>query len=351
MHNLVSDTLAALISSNGGTPSNELQDHTERVIVHLRDPYFRVMLTQFASKDWSEVLEEGLLPLRERLAIAFQACTHGDVEGLIIAGLTPTGMNILQGYVDRTGDVQTAAILGAHASPAKFVDARAERWLETNRDLLDGFKLFHHRVEFDIERGQIFQDAVQNGDLSLFEWAPRQILIRCNYCSKPMNHVLDGVQKGRPTVYPHCSRALLRCSVRLMTLSIVPDGTREAELSHSHTAYQDEMHNLVSCTLAALIPSAGGTPSNELRDHTKRVIVRLRDPYFRVMLIKLASKDWSEVLEEELFPLREHTIDEAIVICQTCRHGGHASHILDWFFDEDSARSHGMCPVEDCDGL
>ncbi|OJA08210.1 hypothetical protein AZE42_08907 [Rhizopogon vesiculosus] len=47
-----------------------------------------------------------------------------------------------------------------------------------------------------------------------------------------------------------------------MTLSIVPDGTREAELSHSPTAYRD-------------------------------------------------------------------TIDEAIVICQTCRHGGHPSHILD----------------------
>ena len=214
MHNLVSGTLAALIPSAGGTPSNELRDHTERVIVRLRDPYFRVMLTQLASKDWSEVLEEELLPLRERLAIAFQfledkalssylqrttdrAYTRGDIEGLIIAGLTPTGMDILQGYVDRTGDAQTAAILGAHASPAKFADARAERWLETYRDLLDGFKLFHHRVALDIERGQILQDAVQNGDLAPFEWAPRQILIRCNYCSKPMNPVLDGVQKGR----------------------------------------------------------------------------------------------------------------------------------------------------------
>jgi hypothetical protein len=30
------------------------------------------MLTQLASKDWFKVLEEELLPLRERLAIAFQ---------------------------------------------------------------------------------------------------------------------------------------------------------------------------------------------------------------------------------------------------------------------------------------
>jgi hypothetical protein len=43
------------------------------------------------------------------------------------------------------------------------------------------------------------------------------------------------------------------------------------------------------------------------------------------------------------------TIDDAIVFCQTCRHGGHASHILDWFYGgEDGARSHGVCAVADC---
>ncbi|OJA15992.1 hypothetical protein AZE42_13139 [Rhizopogon vesiculosus] len=198
MHNLVSGMLAALIPNAGGTPSNELRDYTERVIVRLRDPYFRVMLTQLASKDWSEVLEEELLPLRARLAIIFQfledkalssylrrttdrACVRGDIEGLIIAGLTPTGVVILPDCVDRTGDVQSAAILGAYASPAKFADACAERWLETYRDLLDGFKLFHYRVAFDIGRGQTLHYAVQNGNLAPFEWAPRQILIRYNH--------------------------------------------------------------------------------------------------------------------------------------------------------------------------
>ncbi|KAG2365391.1 hypothetical protein BDR07DRAFT_1398968 [Suillus spraguei] len=299
MHNLVSGTLAALIPSTGTTLSSELRTHAEHLIMRLEDPYFRIMLTQLTSKDWSKVLDEESLPLRERLAIAFQflgddalssyltrlteqACTSGDIEGLIITGLTPSGMDILQSYVDRTGDAQTAAILAAHVCPAKFLDARADRWLETYRDLLDGFKLFHHRVAFDVERGQILQEAVLNGDLAPFDWAPKQILIRCNYCSKPMNPVLGERQKGRPTACPHCNRALPRCSVCLMTLSIVPDCTRDAGLAQSQATYQD-------------------------------------------------------------------TIDDAIVICQTCRHGGHASHILDWFFGEDGARSHGMCPVADCD--
>ena len=42
------------------------------------------------------------------------------------------------------------------------------------------------------------------------------------------------------------------------------------------------------------------------------------------------------------------TFDDAIVICQTCRHGGHAVHILEWFLNEDGRRTHEVCPVGDC---
>ncbi|KAH0828074.1 hypothetical protein J3R83DRAFT_3729 [Lanmaoa asiatica] len=303
MHHLMTGTLAALIP--GSTTSSELRDHSERLIVRLQDPYFRAMLTQLTSKDWSEVLEEEALPLWERLAIALQfledralslylhrtverASAKGDIEGLMITGLTPGGIDILQNYVDRTGDIQTAAILSSYVCPAKFSDMRAERWLEAYRDLLDGFRLFHHRVSFDIERGEILQEAVQNGDLPPFEWAPKHVLIRCNYCSKPMNpSVADAANKGRvskhgPTACPNCSRALPRCSVCLMTLSMPPDANRNAELLNTRVAFKD-------------------------------------------------------------------TIEDAIVICQTCRHGGHASHILDWFFGEEGNRARGVCPVGDCD--
>lgn len=55
----------------------------------------------------------------------------------------------------------------------------------------------------------------------------------------------------------------------------------------------------------------------------------------------------------------EDTIAEAIVFCQTCRHGGHASHIMEWFFggnregdgngQERGGKAHSVCPVPDCD--
>ena len=157
--NMMSGTLAALVPTGSGglAKSSDLREQCERLTVQLQDPYFRAMLAHLASGDWSEVPEESL-PLRERLATAFQsvenkawtsylrrnaerAGSRGDIGGLIFTGFTPAGMNILQNCVDRTGDIQTAAILSSYVCPARFSDVRVDRWLEAYHDLLDGFKL------------------------------------------------------------------------------------------------------------------------------------------------------------------------------------------------------------------
>jgi hypothetical protein len=109
----MSGTLAALVPSGSGSPfkNPNLRDQCERLIVRLQDPYFRTMLTQLAGGDWSEVLEEESLPLRERLAIAFQflddkglssylrrtadrSSSTGDIGGLIITGQASTAFII-----------------------------------------------------------------------------------------------------------------------------------------------------------------------------------------------------------------------------------------------------------------
>ena len=194
----MSGTLAALTSASVKTP--ELRHQYERLIMRLEDSYFRAMLTYLALGDWADVLEEEHIPLRERLAIALQfleddalsaylrrvaetSVTHGDVEGIIVTGLTGSGIQLLQNYVDRTGDVQTAAILGAYVHPHQLKEVRVERWLDTYRDLLDGWKLFHHRCQLDIDRGRMLQEFTQDVDREPIQLVPPQILIRCNYCN------------------------------------------------------------------------------------------------------------------------------------------------------------------------
>lgn len=61
----------------------------------------------------------------------------GNLTGLLITGLTPRGGELIENYVKRSGDVQTAALLAMFAQPKGFADGRGLRWLETYRDLMD----------------------------------------------------------------------------------------------------------------------------------------------------------------------------------------------------------------------
>ncbi|KAI1787427.1 hypothetical protein LXA43DRAFT_1029054 [Ganoderma leucocontextum] len=293
---MMSGMLAALTSNTSRSP--ELGQHCERLIVRLQDPYLRALLTRLTVREWAEVLEEDSLPLRERLAIAFQflddkevssylrriadrATQEGDIHGLFVTGLTAAGMELLQAYIDSTGDVQTAALVAA-LSPVLARESRATRWMDAYRDMLDGWRLFHHRCHLDTERGRVLKEAVEGGEIQPFDWAPKQVLLRCNYCSKPIEAPFPAEGNPRATLCPNCSRPLPRCSVCLMTLNLAPESGRGASASSA-------------------IPS--------------------------------------------------DTLEEALVFCQTCRHGGHASHILEWFYGEGGAasRAHGTCPVAGCE--
>lgn len=203
----MSGALAALILQHGSgslSRNHELRDHCQRLMAKLQDPYFRIMLSYIVFEDWEEILDEAAMPLRGRLSLALRflddkalttylrrmtdMCRRtGIIDGLILTGLTPRGMDILQCYVDMTGDIQTAAIVSSLVSPLKWEDLRVGIWVEAYRDLLDGWRLFHYRCQYDIDRGSILQEGMQAGDLGVKEWVPRQFLIRCNYCNKSIS--------------------------------------------------------------------------------------------------------------------------------------------------------------------
>lgn len=217
---MMSGTLAALVPGSSHSHSNPhtlnptLLAHCERLIVRLQDPYFRAMLTHLtlspSSGAWSDILDdaEDVLPFQERLAIAFaflddtalssylsRNAQKGNLDALMITGLSCASsktLDLLQKYVDRTGDVQSAAILCSLCPPVSTKptlsgpgDRRRERWVEMYRELLDGWKMHHWRVGFDIERGRILMEA-GNSETIMGEWVPKQVAIRCNYCNKPV---------------------------------------------------------------------------------------------------------------------------------------------------------------------
>ncbi|EUC66944.1 WD repeat protein, putative [Rhizoctonia solani AG-3 Rhs1AP] len=313
MHRIISGIVVAAETEPDRRLKGAWREHCQKLGSRLEDPYLRIMMAHLAFDDWITVVEEAAIPLRDRLNIAlrflddgqlgqfFQSVKKdlersGDLEALLFTGLTSSGLRVLQRYVDNTGDVQTPAILTALVCPGILQDERSERWIFVYQDLLDNWRMFHQRCQFDIEKGEILRELVLSGDREPFEWVPRQLAMRCNFCDKIVNatgptdfgkSMTAGLSTAhdriRLTFCPHCRKALPRCDVCLMSLSgPLSDFLRDSELSHMDTVHD--------------------------------------------------------------------TFDDALVFCQTCRHGGHAVHIMEWFFgnEESETSGHRECPVADC---
>lgn len=185
------------------------------------DPFIRAMLSYIASGDWRDVIEEGGLPLKDRVAVALrflpddellewleelasQVVKSGELDGILVTGLTApdgAGLELLQRHVNRTGDVQTAALAAALVVPGRVTSFPAERWMATYRRLLDRWKLYTVRAKMDVARGKRIREgrAVaasliagpshsggggEAGQPMLVPFAPAQLWIRCQYCNE-----------------------------------------------------------------------------------------------------------------------------------------------------------------------
>jgi hypothetical protein len=55
---------------------------------------------------------------------------EGDIEGVVVTGLTVQGVDLLEKVLDRNGDVQTASLIMSYIVPKRFKDNRVEDWVE-----------------------------------------------------------------------------------------------------------------------------------------------------------------------------------------------------------------------------
>lgn len=220
--------------------------------------------------------------------MAQKATAAGELEGLLLTGLLDnSGFSLLQSYVDRTGDVQTAALAGSFVHPGQVHDVRVERWIEAYRGMLDHWRMYTVRARFDIARGSKMRSSLavkgseENSAAVGALLAPPHMLIRCHFCNETIapktHHGQQGSQvnlakrrqqsaqclPSRTTRCPNCSKSFPKCSICLMSIEVSTTGSDT-----------------------------------------------------------LPSWCW----------------------CQRCRHGGHASHVLEWF-----RRGNDECPVADCD--
>ncbi|RXM29190.1 WD repeat-containing protein mio [Acipenser ruthenus] len=274
--------------------------------LQLNNPHLCVMFAFLTSEpgSYDGVLYESRLAVQDRVAFACMFLSDsqlpryieklaskmkeaGNLEGILLTGLTKDGVDLMESYVDRTGDVQTASFCMLKGSPGEVVkDSRVQCWIENYRNLLDAWRFWHKRAEFDIHRSKL--------DPSSKPLA--QVFVSCNFCGKSISYscsamphqgrgfsqygVSGSPTKSKVTSCPGCRKPLPRCALCLMNMG----------------------------TPVSSCPGTG--KSDEKVDLSKDK--------------KLAQ------------------LNNWFTWCHNCRHGGHTGHMLSWF------RDHTECPVSAC---
>ncbi|XP_073956943.1 LOW QUALITY PROTEIN: GATOR complex protein mio [Choristoneura fumiferana] len=211
----------------------------------LPDAYLRALLHFLAASscahaappDLSAVLNETEMRLEDRVAFACMylsdarlheyiqasadaAVQRGDLAGILLTGMGPQGIALLQRWLEQTGDVQSVALLAARCLPA---DQIPPAWLDSYRSILDSWQLWWARCALDtwVSQGDTGADAV-----------PRQVSVACTYCGKSVA-APPGQNRPRPafarlpppaakmkqiSACPNCRKPLPRCGVCLLHL-------------------------------------------------------------------------------------------------------------------------------------
>ncbi|UYV67394.1 MIOS [Cordylochernes scorpioides] len=275
----------------------------------LTDPYIQSIFS-FLTADtgaYDEILSNQHICIQDRIAFA---CLYlndqklleylrnlssiligqGNLEAILLTGLNGDGLSLLQQYLDLSGDVQTVSAVVLHTVPA-CQDPRPQAWVEHYRQLLDCWELWVLRCEFDILwwQGCPAQHPGQ------------QVFVSCTFCGKSVSHYLKLVNPQRAT---------------------------PANSLGQHLLYQAALKNKVSCCPACRKPMPRcALCLGRMGTHSGLLWSRGHPP---------ATTQTSD-LDSKLT-----RVASWFTWCQTCRHGGHAQHLLDWF------KVHSNCPVASC---
>ncbi|CAL1531728.1 unnamed protein product [Lymnaea stagnalis] len=268
----------------------------------LVNPYLRAIFAFLACDEdnYDDVLNEEDMSVEDRTAFALnylpdsklksylcklsdELTKAGDLDGVLLTGetslLNSKGIELLGNYVDLTSDVQTAAIAAVFSMSTMLLkDTRIIEWIEVYRDLLDRWRYWHQRARFDIVRQSFIQERV-----------PPQVHISCNFCGKPVTTGVPSSMMGRISVKIH---------------NVFARGPQNRPKITCCPSCRKALPRCAICLTHMGTPSGTGLESGS---------------------------------GAKLTPFQEW-----FTWCQTCRHGGHAAHLIQWFSE------HSECPVTGC---
>ena len=359
------------------------------------EPYARAILTFVKTSSWIAVLQDQTaLPLKYRLAIAVRhlddsaltkyisevtskAIEGGDIEGVYLTGIgTARSFHLLEQYVSRFGDLQSATLALCLAIPRYILDSTIRRkfnsWKKQYRaEMMSwGGDFKFNRVAFDIQSSK---HAIHNvTGQNLVKPDPPQIRLICTYCNGGLAHHERGLEsasqnnsstttqdsKTNPltpaaaaaigTVCQYCGRGLPRCGVCDHSL-----GKEDTSFMKWHGKQETSDHETgrgtterMAGSVGTIVGSEKGKTAQERLNGTAVVDPQPGDS---------GSNGAEDKALEDLLELKRiHGEDERMarftVICTKCDHAFHYKHARMWFEGdlESGTRPHQSCPVPEC---
>lgn len=342
--NLIATAVAGYMAYRDQPGNNAWRQQCRKMSAELEDPYLRVIFAFIADDDWWDILYEPAISLRERLGVALRflndidlsrfleltssaVIENGELEGLILTGITPSGIDLLQSYVDKTSDVQTAALISLFGCPRYFRDKRVDEWVQTYRSMLNSWELFAMRAKFDCLRTKLSETS--GGEIRA-EVKPRQMYVQCMNCKKNLSKINSSFYNNSMKLTEESNRSLHMTKKYGMTNTPLPLDKQNQK--HSCSYCGTPFPRCVICLLSLgtpnlpfVIDGAGqqlqGSSKEETNDHHREEEIQR---------------------ENENYQGKKLRLNEWFSFCLSCNHGMHAGHAEEWF------EKHNVCPAPGC---
>lgn len=255
---LMSTAVAGYLVYKDVPTNNVWREQCRKLASELSAPYLRAIFAFIADGSWLDVIDDGALPLAERLGIALRflpqkevgkylslitsrTIANGDLEGIILTGFTPKILDLLQTYLDRTGDIQTVCLLVSFGWPRFLEDSRLPNWFAEYRQLLNSWKYFSQRARLDIARNKLLASRYNTKAPPI----TAQAFLRCSHCKEIITRnaglsTKSGDTSGKRKVAvnsskhiwnkcPSCGHALPACGVCTIALGPCLDDETESD--------------------------------------------------------------------------------------------------------------------------
>jgi len=383
-------------NSNNNNNSNNNTNTTSRSDIPVS--YLRAictfLVTMGQDNHLASTLNDAMLSLSDRVAFAclflprkelksyleslVEICIGGgNLEGILITGLDRRGIALLQSYVDRCSDVQTAALVSSRVIlPVGWVRERVicSEWLHTYREMLNTWQMWQARAIFDVGRAELLRELRDRQHYYIEESSIPTTINPSNhrntsggssYISSHSSRRTPGLRKhnsyfNSPTIKEQSQLQSPSLDYHPIVSSFPPQLNARCNFCGTTLPLEKlrRQDGIANTWLSRQKPVLSCCPNPQCRKPLPRCAICLLplgclNPYMELrrkglMRSSSSSTTFNNGLflpngGDDLSDLANLPFAEWFSWCMRCKHGGHAHHLAGWFADHDT------CAVSNCD--